>query len=130
MEEENYESPPLSYKSDNEIAEDKQQSDNEKAEDKDQSNKERTEDKPQSDNMKTEAKVVITKTKEEFPPASKQVTETGIGNKKIKITVETDIRIKNYLSHHAPISLIRKRFKEKRLIDPLNVEDILNYVIT
>ena len=64
------------------------------------------------------------------PAISKQVTETGIGNKKIKITVETDIRIKNYLSHHAPINLIRKRFKEKRYIDPMDVEDILNYVIT
>ena len=64
------------------------------------------------------------------PAVSKQVTETGIGNKKIRITVETDIRIKNYLSHLAPISLIRKRFKEKRSIDPMDVEDILNYVIT
>ena len=84
----------------------------------------------QSDNEKAEDKVAETRAKAECPPASKQVTETGIGNKKIKITVETDIRIKNYLSHHAPISLIRKRFKEKRLIDPLDVEDILNYVIT
>ena len=65
-----------------------------------------------------------------IPGVSKQVTETGIGNKKIKITVETDIRIKNYLSHLAPINLIRKRFKEKRYIDPMDVEDILNYVIT
>ena len=65
-----------------------------------------------------------------IPGVSKQVTETGIGNKKIRITVETDIRIKNYLSHHAPINLIRKRFKEKRYIDPMDVEDILNYVIT
>ena len=64
------------------------------------------------------------------PAVSKQVRETGIGNKKIKITVETDIRIKNYLSHLAPINLIRKRFKEKRYIDPMDVEDILNYVIT
>ena len=78
-----------------------------------------------------------TKVEVETPPKyavsnaiSKQVTETGIGNKKIKITVETDIRIKNYLSHLAPINLIRKRFKEKRYIDPMDVEDILNYVIT
>ena len=65
-----------------------------------------------------------------IPTVSKQVTETGIGNKKIRITVETDIRIKNYISHLAPINLIRKRFKEKRYIDPMDVEDILNYVIT
>ena len=75
-------------------------------------------------------KVVNIRAKDECPSVSKQVTETGIGNKKIRIVVETDIRIKNYLSHLAPIRLIRKRFKEKRYIDPLDVEDILNYVIT
>ena len=75
-------------------------------------------------------KVVNIRAKDECRSVSKQVTETGIGNKKIRIVVETDIRIKNYLSHLAPINLIRKRFKEKRYIDPLDVEDILNYVIT
>ena len=77
-----------------------------------------------------EMEVEKTATKDERPTFSKQITETGNGNKKIKITVESDIRIKNYISHLAPIALIRKRFKESRYIEPLDVEDILNYVIT
>ena len=86
---------------------------------------------PEEETKKTtKAEVEITPKYAVSPGVAKQVTETGIGNKKIRITVETDIRIKNYLSHLAPINLIRKRFKEKRFIDPMDVEDILNYVIT